>query len=459
MTQRKMPKDLFWGNSVSSVQTEGAWNVDGKGLSVYDVRKATSTSSDWHDAIDEYHRYEEDLDLMADMHMNMYRIQISWSRVVPDGDGEFNQEGIAYYDRVVDAMISRGITPMICLYHFDMPLALANNENGFMSRHTVDAFVRYAKAMIDHFGDRVKYWLTFNEHNLYFTDEAFHIAGYTSGDQSVNDLYTIFHHTMLAHAKVAAYVHQQFTDVKIGGMLAYTPIYPATSKPNDVLAAQQYDEFVYQNLNEVYATGHYSSEVMTYIQNHDIKFDWQVEDESTLAAMKTDFLAFSYYRTGTINADKLPQNLVPNRYLNVAFEQNRFLESNAWDWSIDPTGFRLAITDLYNRYHIPVFPVENGIGIDEQWDGEHEIQDDLRIQYHRDHIRAMKDAMFEDGAQVLGYLGWGLIDIPSSHGDMRKRYGAVYVNRTNIELRDMKRVPKKSFYWFQQILSENGDEL
>ncbi len=172
-TNRKMPQGFFWGNSVSSMQTEGAWNIGGKGLSVYDVRPAGENSSDWHVAIDEYHRYEEDLDLMAEMNMNMYRIQISWSRVNPQGDGEFNEEGIAFYDRLVDAMLKRGIEPMICLYHFDMPLNLAKNGNGFMSRHVVDAFVRYGKKMIEHFSDRVKYWITFNEHNLYFGDGAF----------------------------------------------------------------------------------------------------------------------------------------------------------------------------------------------------------------------------------------------------------------------------------------------
>ena len=216
-TNRKMPQGFFWGNSVSSMQTEGAWNIGGKGLSVYDVRPADENSSDWHVAIDEYHRYEEDLDLMAEMNMNMYRIQISWSRVNPQGDGEFNEEGIAFYDRLVDAMLKRGIEPMICLYHFDMPLNLAKNDNGFMSRHVVDAFVRYGKKMIEHFSDRVKYWITFNEHNLYFGDGAFLIAGCENVEKSLDNLYKIFHHTMLAHAELDAFVHENYDDVKFGG--------------------------------------------------------------------------------------------------------------------------------------------------------------------------------------------------------------------------------------------------
>lgn len=456
---RKMPQTFFWGNSVSSMQTEGAWNIDGKGPSVYDVRPATATTSDWHDAIDEYHRYDEDLDLMQAMHMNMYRIQVSWSRVIPDGDGAINAQGLAFYDRLVDAMLKRGITPMICLYHFDMPLALAQNENGFMSRHTVEAFVRFGKLVIDHFADRVPYWITFNEHNLYFTDEVFNISGYETGDKSLNDLYTIFHHTMLAHAQLDAYVHDKYAQLKIGGMVAATPVYPATSKPNDVLAAQQLDQFLYQNLNEAFVQGHYDHQVLTYVAQHGIDYDHQAGDDEILAQMHADFLAFSYYQTLTINADKLPANAAPNDYLNYGGEANRFLATSEWGWGIDPIGFRRLITDLYNRYQVPVFPIENGIGCREQWDGEHPIQDDLRIKYHADHIKAMKDAMFIDGAKVLGYLGWGLIDIPSSHADVEKRYGVVYVNRSNHDLKDLRRVPKQSFYWLKAVLAKNGDEL
>ncbi|WP_283621987.1 glycoside hydrolase family 1 protein [Limosilactobacillus avium] len=459
MDKQKMPRDFFWGNSVSSMQTEGAYDIDGKSKSVYDVRPATAISTDWHVAIDEYHRYEEDLDLMQKMHFNMYRIQISWSRVVKDGDGELNPAGIAFYDRLINAMLARGIQPMVCLYHFDMPLKLAKEDNGFMSRKTVAAFVRYGKAMIDHFADRVKYWIVFNEHNLYFTDEAFNIAGYTKGDKSLDDLYTIFHHTMLCYAQLSAYLHTNYPDVKIGGMIAYTPVYPATSKPNDVFYARKSNEFLNENLNKLYTSGEYSTEVQAYIKNHQVNNDYQDGDGEILAQIHADFLAFSYYRSTTLNADKLRPDCAPNRYLNAGMEANRFTPKTDWGWDIDPLGFRNIITHLYNCYHLPVFPIENGIGCQEEWDGQHPIEDDQRIKYHRDHIRAMKAAMFEDGAKVLGYLGWGLIDIPSSHADVNKRYGAVYVNRTNHDLRDLKRVPKKSFYWFQKVLADNGDQI
>lgn len=234
---KKLPEDFFWGNSTSSMQTEGAWNVDGKGKSVYDVKPATADTTDWHDAIDEYHRYEEDFNLMLNQGMNFYRFRISWSRVDPDGDGNFNEVGIAFYDRLINALLKRNITPMICLYHFDMPLALAKKYNGFLSRPVVSAFVNYGIEMVKRFGDRVKYWITFNEQNLYHTSEAFNIAGYLKGDRTIDEIYQISHHVMLAHAGVANYIHQK-TDCLIGGMLAYSEVYPATPNPKDVLYAR-----------------------------------------------------------------------------------------------------------------------------------------------------------------------------------------------------------------------------
>lgn len=457
--EQKMPDNFFWGNSTSSMQTEGGWNEGGKGLSVYDVRPATAESMDWHITIDNYHHFAEDFDLMKEMNMNMYRFQISWSRVCPDGDGDFNEEGIAFYSKMIDALLARGIEPMICLYHFDMPLALAEKYNGFISRHVKDAFVRYGKEMIRRFADRVKYWIVFNEHNLYFADGFEHYSGVLTKEQTVSDLYTVFHHTVLAHCELTAFIHGFDKTVKIGGMLAMTEIYPASPSPKDSLYLRKFDEFYNRNLCDVYAYGHYSPEVMTYIKNQEIDMGWQKSDEEILAKGVSDFISFSYYRSILLDAANLTENEVPNSYLTKGAKLNPQLPKNKWDWSVDPDGFRRTLTRLYNEFGLPVFPIENGIGQEEVWDGKNEIQDDLRIQYHHDHIQAMKDAMFIDGVKVMGYLGWGLIDIPSSSGNMNKRYGAVYVNRTNQDLLDLRRVPKKSFHWFKKVFANNGDKL
>ncbi|WP_125754915.1 glycoside hydrolase family 1 protein [Lacticaseibacillus hegangensis] len=454
---KALPEGFLWGNSTSSMQTEGGWNEGGKGKSVYDDRPASKDASDWHVAIDDYHRYDEDIQLMADQGMNAYRFQISWSRVCPTGDGDFNEEGINFYSDLIDKLIKAGITPMICLYHFDMPLALAEKYNGFASRHVVEAFVRYGKKMVDEFADRVPYWITFNEQNLYFLPDAYYFAGDLNGERSDSALYTISHHVMVAHAEVANYLHKQ-SSAKIGGMLAYSEVYPATSAPRDILYARQIDEFLNKNLLDVFVNGQYSTEVMTFVKNHGIDMDFTDADKTAFKQLKSDFIAFSYYRSGQINSDKVPINTIVNHYLDYGSEQVPGLQVNEWGWNVDPLGFRDILTKVYDQYHVPMFPIENGIGIREHYTGQ-EIQDDYRIDYHRVHIQALKDAVFEDGVDVIGYLGWGLIDIPSSSGNMDKRYGMVYVNRTNSDLKDLKRVPKKSYAWFKHVIETNGAEL
>ncbi|MDZ5504483.1 glycoside hydrolase family 1 protein [Enterococcus cecorum] len=453
-----MDQKFFWGNSVSSMQTEGGWNEGGKSLSVYDIREASENASDWHFANDNFHHYTEDFDYMKDLGMNMYRFQISWSRVVKDGDGEFNQEGIDYYSRFIDDLIARGIEPMICLYHFDMPLHLAEKYNGFMSKEVLHAFIRYGKKMVDCFGDKVKYWITFNEQNLYHGPEAFRISGYVKGNQTDDELYQILHNIMVGHAAICNYIHET-TDAKIGGMLAYSEVYPATCHPKDILVARKWDEFMNFTLLDAYVKGEYSSEMMKCIENHHINMNVLPGEMEEIKKQKNDFLSFSYYASSTISHKNIPEDTIPNNYMKYGKQDNPFIPTTEWNWQIDPYGFRDVLNKMYQRYHLPVFPIENGIGVREVWDGENEIQDDYRIDYHRNHIQQMFAAMNEDGVEVIGYLGWGLIDILSSQGDMEKRYGVVYVNRSNHDLKDMKRVPKKSYHWLKQVIHSNGEKL
>lgn len=449
---------FFWGNSTSSMQTEGGWNEGGKSLSVYDIRKPDKHSSDWHVANDNYHNFDEDLDYMQDLGMNMYRFQISWSRIIKDGNGEINEEGFNYYDNLVAGLIARKIEPMICLYHFDMPLHLAQEYNGFISKKVCEAFIRYAKIVINHFGNKVKYWLTFNEQNIYHTSEAFKISGYLKGKKTLTELYQISHNVMYCHAAVANYLHDK-TNAKIGGMLAYSQIYPATSNPQDAFAAHQIDEFLNFNLLDVFTYGKYSAAVMKFVENNKLKINITAAEMKEISHLHSDFLSFSYYSSSTIASNKIPKGTAPNQYLDFGMMPNQYLKSTEWGWQIDPTGFRDVLNKIYQRYHLPVFPIENGIGVREAWDGINPIEDDYRIDYLRSHILAMQAAMNEDGVDVIGYLGWGLIDIMSSQGDMDKRYGVVYVNRTNHDLRDMKRVPKKSYEWLKKIIHSNGKDL
>lgn len=450
---------FFWGNSVSSMQTEGGWNEGGKSLSVYDIVEPAEHRSDWHFANDNYHHFEEDFDLMQDLGMNMYRFQVSWSRCVEDGDGDFNEEGFAYYDRLIDALTERGITPMICLYHFDMPLHLAEAYGGFLSRYVMDAFVRFGTEVMRRFSAKVKYWITFNEQNLYSQPGAFKIAGCENAEKTADSLYAIMHHVMTAHCRLCNVLHEMSSDAKIGGMLAYAEAYPATCRPEDVLAARKWDEFINFNLLDAMAKGEYSHEVMHYAGTHGISMDDAPEDYEAIRTHREDYLAFSYYASSTVSAEGIEADTLPNLYMLKGGRKNPYIPATEWGWQIDPYGFRDVMNKMYQRYRLPVFPIENGIGVQEEWDGVHEIEDDYRISYHRNHIIQMKKAIEEDGVEVLGYLGWGMIDILSSQGDMRKRYGVVYVNRTNHDLRDMKRVPKKSYRWLKKVIASNGEDL
>lgn len=453
-----MKDQFFWGNSTSSMQTEGGWNEGGKSLSVYDIVEPSENSSDWHYANDNYHNFAEDFDLMQDLGMNMYRFQVSWSRVVQDGDGEFNREGIEYYSQLIDELLKRNITPMICLYHFDMPLKLAQQYDGFLSKKVTSDFIRFSKKVIDCFCNKVKYWITFNEQNLYHGPGAFKIAGADNCEKTLNQLYQISHNVMYAHCSICNYLHQ-VSDAKIGGMLAYSEVYPATCRPLDVMYARKYDEFMNMTLLDAFSKGNYSSEMMKYINNQNIDMKATSEELEVIRHHVEDYICFSYYCSTTINSDKITSDISPNYYLAVGAQANPYLKTTEWNWQIDPYGFRDVLNKIYKRTGLPVFPVENGIGVNEEWDGIHEIEDDYRIEYHKEHIRQMKKAISEDAVPVLGYLGWGLIDILSSQGDMRKRYGVVYVNRTNHDLRDMRRIPKKSYYWLKQTIKNNAEDL
>lgn len=450
---------FYWGNSVSSMQTEGAWNEGGKGKSVYDIREATENSSDWKVATDSYHRYKEDFDHMKELGMNMYRFQISWSRVNPDGDGEWNEEGIAFYDRFIDDLIARGIEPMICLYHFDMPLNLAEKYNGFLSKDVVDHFKDYGIEMVKRFGHKVKHWITFNEQNVFnIPSEGFKAAGYMTGDKTTEEMIQIEHNAMMAHTYIANYIHEQ-TDCKISGMLAHQEVYPATSHPRDIFLARELDEFLNNNLLEAFVYGKYLDSYMAFIKRHNLNVSIEEDELKELSKLRSDYLTFSYYASLVLDHTKVPEEASPFEYLDYGKINNSYLKATEWNWQIDPLGFRNVLNKIYTRYRLPVFPVENGIGVIEEWDGKNMIEDDYRIAYHRNHIQAMKDAAEVDGVDILGYLGWGLIDILSSQGDMRKRYGVVYVNRENHDLKDLARTPKKSYAWLQQVIASNGEKL
>ena len=452
-----LPKGFLWGNSVSSMQYDGAQHEGGKGPSVYERYEGA-----WEEAVDGYHRFREDNALMQEMGFTCYRFQTSWSRVMPAGEGAVNEEGLAYYEALADDLLARGIEPMACLYHFDMPLALAERFDGFVSKHVVDAFVAFAQVVIDALAPKVKWWITFNEQNLYGVPMACRIAGAREPEDGYDEtkVLQIAHNVMAAHARVANYLHENYPSCKIGVMCAFTPVYPATSDPRDVAAATAAERMSDWVVLDTAARGAYPAYYTAYLRRRGISLDVTADEMADIAHMRNDFAAFSYYRSECVSGAQVDDDTLATQIGTVGHVPNPYCKANEWGWEIDPLGFRRALSEIYERTGLPVFPIENGIGWREELPQNGTmVEDDYRISYHRAHIQALKDAVEKDGVPVLGYLGWGLIDIPSSGGDTEKRYGAVYVDYAAEGAGHLSRYPKKSFAWFKQVCESNGENL
>lgn len=457
--EKTLPKGFYWGGSVSSFQTEGAWNEGGKGLSTKDFRPTPEGHANWEVAIDEYHRYKEDIQLMKQMGFNFYRFSIAWSRIIPNGDDEVNEEGVQFYNNLIDELIANGMEPMITLVHFDMPYKLMKEYNGFASRKVVDLFERYARVCMERFGDRVKHWMSFNEQNLHSMDLIYSNADIIPEGKSLPEhLYQVAHNVMIAHCKAVKALRELVPDAKFGGMTTITNYYPATSTPENSLFCQKAYNLVSAWVFDTHAHGHYPSYYETYLKNRGW-FPHFEEGDEELLKYTVDYICFSYYRSNTLTEGTFDYERPFGEIVNDHVIPNPHLEATEWGWEKDAVGLRWILNDVYQRTGIPTFILENGMGAREELAADDTVNDDYRIEYHRNHIQEMKNAILEDGVDCMGYITWGPIDIPSSSCEVAKRYGFVYVNRTDEELLDMRRVPKKSFYWIAKAFKSNGEDL
>ncbi|MGN0477799.1 MAG: glycoside hydrolase family 1 protein, partial [Hominenteromicrobium sp.] len=424
-------------------------------------QKSKPRRSDWKVAIDFYHRYKEDIALFAEMCFTAYRFSVSWSRIFPDGEGAVNEEGLRFYEAVIDELLTKGIEPVVCLYHFDMPLHLQEKYGGWRGRGTVEAFRVYAETLVRRFGKRVKYYIPFNEQNAAALLTL--MSGSVPAEEAARTHSTVMHHMFLAGAYLHRAVRQFAPHAKVGGMINFTPMYPASCRPEDVLAAERANRsFNFQTL-DVLATGEYPADLLTAWRTQQAMPEMQDGDLELLRSAKMDFLAHSYYMSIPTAANEdgsIPDlaQLIGANYFGKG-RKNPYLQESEWGWAIDPTGLRLAVSQMYSRYRLPVFTIECGIGVDETADENGYVDDSYRIDYFRRHLEQLRLAVEEDGVDLMGFLTWGPIDILSSQGEMRKRYGFIYVNRTDTELRDLKRSRKKSFYWFKKVIASNGGDL
>lgn len=469
-----MRKDFLWGGATAANQCEGGWREGGRGMGIVDViphgdlrmsvmkgeysyqNLPADSYYPGREAIDFYGHYKEDIALFAEMGFRCYRFSFSWSRIFPTGEEEkANEEGLRFYEQVIDELLRYGIIPVVTLCHFDIPLALVEKYGSWRNRKVIDCYLRYCEAVFRRFRDKVTYWITFNEINM-LMHLPFLGAGlsFKPGENQLQSKYQAAHHELVASALATKLAHEINPDFRIGCMLAAGSVYPYSCKPEDVWESMEKDRESYFFV-DVQSRGAYPSYAKKRMEKEGVCLQMEPEDEKILLENTVDFISLSYYNSRCVRADGEGESSGGNVFASV---KNPYLSCSQWGWPIDPLGFRITLNALYDRYQKPLFVVENGLGAADK-KGE-KIQDDDRIEYLSSHIRSMMDAIVEDGVDVIGYTAWGCIDlISATTGEMSKRYGMIYVDRDDHGKGTMKRSPKKSFYWYKQVIASNGECL
>ncbi len=486
------PKDFLWGGATAAHQFEGNYQGDGKGLCSADCvtrgdgrkniqRRVTFKMPDGktgsqvvfpyadlpkgaivqcledeyyptHEAVDHYHHFKEDIALMAEMGFKCYRMSINWSRIYPLGYGKVNEEDLKFYDELFDECLKYNIEPVVTLFHFETPLQLVNEMGDWIDRRCVTYFVEYCKTVFTRYQNKVKYWMTFNEINN-MEILPLYAGGMVRNDDQAKAIGS--YHQFLASAKAVKLAHQINPDMKVGMMIAYTACYALTCNPVDELKKMKDDQIRHFYM-DVQCRGAYPAYKLKEYERKGIVLPIQEDDLKILKEGTVDYIGFSYYSSSCVSGDPKQEITSGNMTTSVI---NPYLEKSAWGWLIDPMGLRIALNQLQERYQLPLFIVENGLGaLDHFEDGA--IHDDYRIDYLRKHVQAMKDAIEIDGIDLMGYTPWGCIDLISAGtGEMQKRYGFVYVDNDDLGNGTKKRYKKDSFYWYQKVIQSNGNDL
>ncbi|MHA3573961.1 6-phospho-beta-glucosidase [Yersinia enterocolitica] len=475
MSVSTFPDGFLWGGALAANQAEGACFEGGKGLTTVDMiphgehrlavklgqeKRFTLRDDEFypsHQAIDFYHHYKEDIALMAEMGFTVFRTSIAWSRIYPNGDELTpNAEGIAFYRDLFNECKKHNIEPLVTLCHFDVPMHLVTEYGSWRNRKMVEFFTRYARTCFEAFDGLVKYWLTFNEINI-LLHSPFSGAGlvFEPNENQEQVKYQAAHHELLASALATKIAHEVNPENQVGCMLAGGNFYPRTCKPEDVWAALEKDR---ENLFfiDVQARGAYPAYTKRLFREKGISIATQVGDDDILKHT-VDFVSFSYYASRCASADMNDHNSSAANIVKSL--KNPHIQASEWGWGIDPLGLRITMNMMYDRYQKPLFLVENGLGAKDEINPQGEIEDDYRISYLREHIKAMAEAI-DDGIPVIGYTSWGCIDLVSaSTGEMSKRYGFVYIDRDDLGKGSLARKKKKSFYWYKKVIASNGADL
>lgn len=474
----KLPNKFLWGGAVAAHQVEGAYNEGGKGLSIADVLTAGANGADRkitdeikngeyypnHEAIDFYHRFKDDIKLFAEMGFKCFRTSIAWSRIFPNGDDEMpNENGLKFYDELFDELIKNNIEPVVTLSHFEMPYALVKNYGGWKNRKLIDLFVIYAKTVFKRYHKKVKYFMTFNEINNQ-ENYSYPLFGFSCSGVVFNKdpnprecMYNVVHNQFVAAALATKAAHEIEPSLKVGCMLAFVPIYPFSCNPDDIMKCQKAMHKRYL-FGDVMVRGHYPDYIKKEWEKDDIKVNITEEDEQALKEGTADYIGISYYMSAVVDSKETSQESGVNGLEGGV--DNPFIKKTEWGWNIDPVGLRYSLNALYERYEKPIFIVENGLGANDEQDENGNINDEQRIEYLKAHIEQLKKAVLSDGVDVIGYTPWGCIDCVSfTTGEMKKRYGFIYVDKNNDGSGTLKRTRKRSFRWYQNVISSNGELL
>ena len=490
---KAFPKNFLWGGAIAANQAEGAYNEDGRGLVATDVttggsvkepRYMTYNDKDGkpgkvptmghngkipegakyavldtehypnHVAVDFYHRYKEDIKLFAEMGYSIFRLSISWARIFPNGDDkEPNQAGLDFYRSVFEECRKYNIEPLVSIWHFDTPLGLEEKYGGWKNRKVIDYYVRYCEVIFNEYKDLVKYWLTFNEINN--TTMFLDMFGAKARDEDYQEGYQILHHQFVASAKTVQIGHAINPDFMIGNMICGITFYPGTCDPADILANEHKWQSGIYYCGDVQVKGAYGTYAKRLWKEHNVTLDITEEDLEDLKRGTVDMYTFSYYMSNNVTTHTGVEEVSGNFSTGA---KNPYLTYSDWGWAHDPMGLQYYLENIYDRYAIPLMVVENGLGAFDTIEEDGSIHDDYRIDYHRAHINAMADAI-TNGVDLIGYTTWGCIDIVSAGtGEMRKRYGFIYVDMDDAGNGTLNRTPKDSFYWYKEVLATNGQK-
>ena len=488
---REFSKDFYWGGAIAANQAEGGFNEGGKGLSDSDVKtagtltepryityidkdgnpgKATSQFAipkgakkavlegfnyPYHEAIDFYHRYKEDIKLFAEMGFKMFRLSIAWTRIFPKGiEEEPNQEGLDFYRNVFLELKKYNIEPLVTLQHYDVPLYLEEELGGWKNRKLIELFDRYTDVVFNEYKGLVKYWLTFNEINCSIMIKNFFP---NFPQDKIKENYQLLHNQMVASARAVKRAHEISSDYVVGCMIASGPCYyPLTCDPKDIWKNVEESQEIIYYCADTMVRGEYPYYANRIWNKYNVELDITEEDIRDLKEGSVDMVTYSYYMSNCVTTHEYTENAGGN--LNMG-PKNPYLKYSEWGWAIDPTGLRYSLNEFYARYQLPIMVVENGLGAHDILEDDKTIHDPYRIDYMRAHVNAMKDAL-NDGVKLIGFTPWGCIDLVSaSTGEMKKRYGFIYVDKNNDGSGTLERYRKDSFYWYKKCIESNGEDL